>query len=120
MFCIIIAKCVPCAVCLYPVRCVVTLCGMLLALNRLNAYKQTNRPAGENCGHLSYGAEISRWISMQTVAPLYLKCAILQTMKSQRSIRNELQYNAKQDLTSISQTISSDILVIWVFFVTKK
>jgi len=35
---------------------------------------------------------------MQTVTPLYLKCAISQTMKSQRSISNELQSKAKQDL----------------------
>jgi len=38
------------------------------------------------------GAESSRWISMQTVAVPYPKWAISQTMKSQRSIRNnELQ-----------------------------
>jgi len=47
--------------------------------------------------------ERCRWISMQTVAPLYRKCAISQsqTMKSQRSISNELHYNAKIDLIAI-------------------
>jgi len=35
---------------------------------------------------------------MQTVAPLYAKCVITQTMKSQRSVSTELQYNAKQNL----------------------
>jgi len=37
------------------------------------------------------GAESCQWISMQTVAPLYPKCAISQTVKSQRSISNEIQ-----------------------------
>jgi len=32
------------------------------------------------------------------------------------SIRNGLQYRAKQDLISISKKISSDIPVIWMFF----
>jgi len=41
---------------------------------------------------------VQNWISMQTVAPLYPKCAISQTMKSQRGINNEFQYKAKQDL----------------------
>jgi len=41
------------------------------------------------------GVESCRWISMQTVAPLYPKCAISQTMKS---INNKLKYIAKQDL----------------------
>jgi len=36
------------------------------------------------------GVESCRWISMQTVAPLYPKCVISQIMKSQRSISNEL------------------------------
>jgi len=58
------------------------------------------------------GAESYQWISMQTVAPLYPNCAISQTMKSQRSISNELQCKAKQDLISISKKISNDILVI--------
>jgi len=53
------------------------------------------------------GVEMYRWISMQTVAPLYPKCAISQsqTMKSQ-SISNELQYNAKIDLIAILKNIS--------------
>jgi len=50
--------------------------------------------------------ESCRWISMQTVALLYPKCAISQTMNSQRSTRNELQYKPKQDLISISKKIS--------------
>jgi len=58
------------------------------------------------------GAESYRWISMQTVTPLYPKCAVSQTVKSQRSISNELQYNAKQDLISISKKICNDTLVI--------
>jgi len=36
---------------------------------------------------------------------LSLKCAISQTMKSQRSISNELQYNAKEDLILISNNL---------------
>jgi len=36
------------------------------------------------------GAERCQWISMQTMAPLYPKCAISQTTKSRRSISNEL------------------------------
>jgi len=52
---------------------------------------------------------------MQTVAPLYPKCAISQIMKSQWS-SNELQYKAKEDFISISKYISSDIIVISVFF----
>jgi len=49
------------------------------------------------------GVERWQWISMQTVAPLHPKCAISQsqTMKSQRNISHELQYNAKIDLISI-------------------
>jgi len=39
------------------------------------------------------------------------KCAFSQTTKSQRSINNELQYNAKQDLILISNNFF-DILVI--------
>jgi len=35
------------------------------------------------------GAENCRRIRMQTVVPLYPKCAISQTMKSQRTISNE-------------------------------
>jgi len=35
------------------------------------------------------------WISMQTIALLYPKCAISQAMKSERSISNELQYSAR-------------------------
>ena len=58
------------------------------------------------------GAESCRWISTQTVGPLYSKCAISQAMKNQRSISNELQYQAKQDLISSQKKISGDILVI--------
>jgi len=53
-----------------------------------------------------------RWTSMQTVAPLHPKCAISQTMKSQRSISNKLQYKAKQDLIQISKKIYNEMLVI--------
>jgi len=62
--------------------------------------------------HMS--AESCRWISMQTVAPLYLRYAILQlqTMQSQRSISKELQYKAKLDLIQISKKNFIDILVI--------
>jgi len=58
------------------------------------------------------GAEIYRWISMQTAAPLYPECAISQTMEIQRSINIELQYKAKQDLISVSEKIYCDIFVI--------
>ena len=55
------------------------------------------------------GAESCRWISMQTVALLYPKCAISYTMKSQRSIsNNELQpptqCHARVNLIVISKT----------------
>jgi len=62
--------------------------------------------------HFRMGAESCRWISVQTVAPLHSKCAISQTMKSQRSISNKVQYEAKQDLIWISKKICNDILVI--------
>jgi len=55
---------------------------------------------------LRMGAKNSSSIIMQTVAPLYLKSAISQTMKSQRNISNELQYNAEQALIFISKKIS--------------
>ena len=46
------------------------------------------------------GTESCGWISVLvtvlTVAPLYQKCAILQTMKSQRNFRNELQCKTSQ------------------------
>jgi len=42
------------------------------------------------------GAESCQWISMQIVTPLYPKCAISQTVKSQRSINNELQYKTSK------------------------
>jgi len=42
------------------------------------------------------GAGRCQWISMQTVTPLYPKCAISQTVKSQRRISNELQYKASK------------------------
>jgi len=58
------------------------------------------------------GKEVFRWISVQTVASLYPKCAISQTTKSQRSIGNELQYKAMQELISISEKMSDDFLVI--------
>jgi len=51
----------------------------------------------------SYRCEKLPWIKiciLQTVALLYLKCVISQTMESQRSIRKELQYKAKQNLIS--------------------
>ena len=63
-------------------------------------------------GWFCMGAESCQWISMQSVAPLYPKCAISQTMKIRRSISNELQYKAKQDLIQISKKISNEILVI--------
>ena len=55
------------------------------------------------------GAESCRWISIQTVALLYPKCALSQTMKSQRSIsNNELQpptqREARVNLIVISKT----------------
>jgi len=50
-------------------------------------------------GDFCMGAESCRWISMQNVAPLYPEYAISQTMKSPRIIRNELQWQAKQDFT---------------------
>ena len=66
-------------------------------------------------------AESYRWISMQTVAPLYPKCAISQshTMQSQRSISNELQHNAKIDLNLNVEKNSYDILVIHMFLCDK-
>jgi len=42
------------------------------------------------------GAESCQRISMQIVTPLYPKCAISQTVKSQRSINNELQYKTSK------------------------
>jgi len=69
-----------------------------------------------NCGRRNVRAESCRWISMLTVAPFYPKCA--QTMQSQRSISNELQYEANQGLSQISKKISNDIHVIQMFFVT--
>ena len=48
-----------------------------------------------------YRTESCRWISAQTVAPFYPKCAISQTMKSQG--RPVLPHNAKQDLILISK-----------------
>jgi len=64
-------------------------------------------------------AKIYPWISVKTVAPLYPKCAFPQTMRSQRSLNDELQNKAKQDLISISKKISNDILVIWMFLCDK-
>jgi len=56
------------------------------------------------------------------------QCATSQTMKpsvqphkpSLRSISNELQCKAKQDFISISKKISSDILGIEMFFVSRE
>ena len=56
---------------------------------------------GVNGDDFRVGAERCRWLSMQTVAPLYAKCVISQIMKSQRSITNELQHNVKIGLVSI-------------------
>jgi len=53
--------------------------------------------------------ESCRWISMQTVAPFYPKCAISQTMKIQE--KSVLQCNAKQNLILIL-TKKFDILVM--------
>jgi len=63
---------------------------------------------GVNGDGFRMGAERFRWISMQTVAPLYPKCAISQshTMKSQRRISHELQCNAKIDFISFLKKIS--------------
>jgi len=58
------------------------------------------------------GAESCQWTITPTVEPLYPVCAISQAMKNQRSISNELQYQAKQDLISSQKKISGDILVI--------
>ena len=65
------------------------------------------------------GAERYQWISMQIVAPLYPKCAISQIMKSQKSISNEFQCNAKQNVTLISKK-NSYILVIYVSLCDKR
>jgi len=67
--------------------------------------------------HFRMGAESCRWIKIQAVALFYPKCAISQNMKSQRSISNELQYNAKQDLILISNNVF-DTLAFQCFFVT--
>jgi len=40
-------------------------------------------------------------------------------MRSQRSLNDELQYKAKQDLISISKKISDAVLVIWMFLCDK-
>ena len=48
-----------------------------------------------------FRTESCRWISMQTVAPFYTKCAISRSMKNK--VRSVLQYNAKQDLILISK-----------------
>jgi len=51
------------------------------------------------------GAGSCRWISVQTVASVYSKCAISQIMKGQRSISNELQNQAKKDFILMSKKI---------------
>ena len=58
---------------------------------------------GVNGDDFRMGAESCRWINMQILATFNPKCAISQsqTMKSQRSISNELQNNANMDLISI-------------------
>ena len=58
---------------------------------------------------LSYGCY---WISVQILEPLYPKCAISQTMTSQRNISNDLQYNSRQNSILISKKISDVILVV--------
>ena len=40
-------------------------------------------------------AESCQWISMQTVEPFYLKCAISQTMNSQGKISASVQCQAR-------------------------
>jgi len=50
------------------------------------------------------------WISMQTVALLYPKCAFSQNMKNQG--RSVVEYNAKQDSILISKKIFFDMLVV--------
>ena len=66
------------------------------------------------------GAESCQRSSVQNVAPLHPKCKILQTMESHWSISNTLQYQAKQDLISISKKISNDVHVIWMFLCDKE
>jgi len=58
------------------------------------------------------------WISMQTIALLYPKCAISQNMKNQE--RSVLLYETKQDSILISKKKIFDMLVIWMFFVAKE
>jgi len=62
---------------------------MILIVSRLQAGVNGRDLRAESC----------RLITMQTVTPVYPKCAIAQTMKSQG--RSMLQYNAKQDLIPI-------------------
>ena len=57
-------------------------------------------------------------VSLQTKAPVHPKCAISQTMKSQRSISNELQYKAKQGLI-LFQKNYNHIFIIYLFVCDK-
>ena len=50
--------------------------------------------------------------SMQSVTLMHPQCAISQTMKSQRNIRNELQRKVKEGVISISKKTS----VIFLYF----
>jgi len=50
------------------------------------------------------GSESRRWISVQSAVPFYPQCAVSPIMKSQRSIGNEFQFKAKQDVILLSKT----------------
>jgi len=50
------------------------------------------------------GAEICQWVIMQTVTPLYLKCAISQTMKNQKNHSDELFFKLTSCNTRPSKT----------------
>ena len=77
---------------------------------------------GVNGDEFRMGAERCWWICVQTVAPLYPKCAISQsqTMNSQRSTSNELQYNVKVDLILILKKNSYYFLKCICFSVAKE
>jgi len=57
-----------------------------------------------------FRAESCRWISIQTVAPLYPKCAISQSMKSQGKISAPVQRQARFNLNFEENFF--DILII--------
>ena len=67
---------------------------------------------------LSYWSRKLELDHYATVALLHSKCAISQNMKSQG--RSVLQYNAKQDLISISKKNFFDMLVIQILFSDKR